>query len=217
MKITHLALIMTVGLLGVTGWLAWTSANEARGAKNQLEFYQRQQRMGTGEVPANAVPAAQDARAIEAKENQLLTQQLSKVQTPIEMPPGSEPPPMTPAPSPSVAVTAPKKIAHINMDDSALPPPMTPRQRQVVGMPPIAKVLQFNKDNGFVVIDAGTNKKLERGNSFALRRDKFIIARIKIGDVDQQEAIGDVDSQSVPAGVTIEAGDDVIQDLPPEA
>ncbi len=217
MKLTQLALIMTVGLLGVTAWLAWTSASEARGAKNQLEFYQRQQRLGSGTAEINAEPQTADASAIVAKENQLLSQQMAKAQTPIQMPPDSMPPPMTPEPAAPVVAAAPKKINHINMDDSSLPPPMTPRQRQVVGMPPIAKVVQFNRENGFVIINAGLNKKLEKGNSFALRRDKYIIARIKIGDVDQQEAIGDIDSRTVPAGVTIEAGDDVIQDLPPEA
>ena len=202
MKLTHLALFLTLGLLCVTGYLAWDSRMDARGSRNQLELYQRQQKAAQARPQPAPMPAPQEINVpaqsdIVAKENQLLGQQTAKTTI--------SPPPLPPAARP-----------HVNMDTSNLPPPMTPRQRQVLGMPAIARVKQYSLENGFVVIDAGKSKKLDKGQVFALRRSNAIVARIKIGEVEDTEAIGDVDQKSVPIGVIIEVGDEVIQDLPPE-
>ena len=76
--------------------------------------------------------------------------------------------------------------------------------------PTIAVVKEALKD--FVVISAGQNRNINRGNRFDLRRGGQIVGRITIGDlIEENESIGDIDPISVPAGVTIEAGDEVIK------
>lgn len=207
MKLTHLALVMTVGLLGLTSWLAWQSHNDVTGLKNQLDLALLQQRAAQGQQAAEPAQAPQEinvptaAPEIDDRETQVVASQLAK---------GAG----TPLPPP---ITSPVAKPHVNMDTSSLPPPMTPRQRQVLSMPAIARVKEFHKDNGFILIDAGKNKKLENGMIFALRRDNAIIGRIKIGESEDVEAIGDLIPRSVPAGVTVEAGDEIIQDLQPES
>ena len=206
MKLTHLALVMTIGLLGLTSWLAWQQHNEATGWRNQLELARIQQQ-GAQQV-AQPVETPQEINVptaspeIDAKETQVVATQLAK---------GAG----TPVPPP---ITTPVAKPHVNMVDSAsLPPPLTPRQRQVLAMPAIARVKEYHKDNGFILVYAGKNKKLENGMTFALRRQNAIIGRIKIGESEDKESIGDVVPRSVPPGVTIEVGDELIQDLPPES
>jgi uncharacterized RDD family membrane protein YckC len=81
--------------------------------------------------------------------------------------------------------------------------------------PTIAIVKEIHKDSrdsSFVVIDAGHNRKIIPGTRFDLRRGGQVVGRITIGNtIEETEAIGDIDPQSVPAGVTIEAGDEVIK------
>ena len=76
---------------------------------------------------------------------------------------------------------------------------------------------EYEKDYGFVVITAGTTRKIEVGMGFAIRRESAIIGRVKVTEVDGESAVASVDSRSVPPGVLIETGDEVIQDLPPES
>ena len=94
---------------------------------------------------------------------------------------------------------------------------MTPRQRQIMGAPPIAEVKEYARDYGFAVITAGAGKKIEKGMGFAIRRGNAIIARVKVTEVEDGSAVVDVDPRSIPPGVIIETGDEVIQDLPPES
>ncbi len=84
-----------------------------------------------------------------------------------------------------------------------------------MSVPAIGRVKECYIEHGFVIITAGTSQKIENGMTFALRRGPGIIGRIKITDVDKADAVGNIDKNSVPAGVAIENGDDVIQDLPP--
>ena len=213
MKLTHLAFVMTVGLLGLTSWLAWQQHNDATGLRNQLELARIQQQGRSAPQTAPAAEAPQEITVndppppeLASKESQVLAAQMAKGanQTLLKQP--------TPAPLPKQV-----PMPHVNMSTANLPPPMTPRQRQLMAMPVIARVKVYDKANGFIVIDAGKNKKLEEGMAFALRRDNAIIGRIKIGTSEEVEAIGDIVPRSVPPGVTLEVGDEVIQDLPPES
>jgi uncharacterized RDD family membrane protein YckC len=81
--------------------------------------------------------------------------------------------------------------------------------------PTIAIVKEIHKDSGdssFVIISAGHNRRIIPRTRFDIRRGGQVVGRITIGDtIEETEAIGDIDPQSVPAGVTIEAGDEVIK------
>lgn len=183
--------------------MALDARNDAKGAHNQLDLAQ-QQKGGTS-----------SAAALQERENQLLMQQMAGKKS---------------AQPPSVASSNPTSTAKhsavgggskTNMGRTgtavvdASPPPFSQRQRMVMSVPAIGRVKECYIEHGFVIITAGTSQKIENGMTFALRRGPGIIGRIKITDVDKADAVGNIDKNSVPAGVAIENGDDVIQDLPP--
>ena len=203
MKLTHIALVMALGLLGMTTWLAWESHNDAKSANNKLELVQQQK----GGVPNLA--------EMKEKENLLLMQQVSgKKGAPAASTASSIPPlsPKNPLLDPGNKMNQ-SPTGNAATDNT--PPPLSQRQRMVMSVPAIGRVKECYKEHGFVIITAGTSQKLENGMTFALRRGPGIIGRIKITEVDKADAVGNIESNSVPAGVAIETGDDVIQDLPP--
>jgi hypothetical protein len=68
-----------------------------------------------------------------------------------------------------------------------------------------------------VVINAGSKRKLEKDMTFSIRRGGAVIGRIKVTEVNDEGSVADLPVDTVPAGVTIEVGDEVIQDIPPGA
>ena len=210
MRLTHLALLMALALLGATAWLAMDARWDAKSARNKLELYQRQ----------NGQARAGDAAAVQAQENQLLMKQMSgKSGAPARASDAGVAIPPVPAPIPAPAPVSPKiHPGHVSAAAmESTPPPLTQRQRMVLSVPAIGTVKEYHKDYGFVIITAGTTQKIEKGMTFAVRRGPGIIGRIKITEVENADAVGNLDPRSIPAGVDIESGDAVIQDLPPEA
>ena len=210
MKLTQLAFFMTFTLLGVTGWIAWDSHSQATGARNELEMYQRREAAGT-RLPGFSPTSIAAQNAMLLKEQQILALQgAGKVTAADNSPiPGSLPQDGAAISLPPVKPTLPPAVN--------TPPPLSPLQHRVMSMPALAKVLEYQKDYGFVILNAGSTKNVSTGSVFMLRRGSAIIARIKIGDVDNDTSVGGLDLKSIPAGVTVEVGDEVIQDLPPEA
>ncbi len=206
MKLTHLALIMTLALVGVTGWLAWDQHSDARGARNQLELLQRQ-RNGT----------ATDGNDLHAKETQMLMAQMAAKQNAATKKEPALPLPAKINSNNQVATTM-VTSGHVSADSlAASPPPLTPRQKLLMSLPAIGKVAESQQQYGFVVITAGANKKLERGSVFALRRGKSVVGRIKVTEIENTSAIANLQPGTVPVGVDVQMGDDVVQDLPPES
>ena len=211
MKLTHLALIMTLALVGVTGWLAWDQHSDARGARNQLELLQRQ-RNGTA-----ADGKTTDAIDVQARETQLLMAQMAAKQNASSK---IEPEPPLPSKTNTGNQAAAKLAASGHISAAALgasPPALTPRQRLLISLPAIGKVSESQQQYGFVVITAGSDKRLESGSVFALRRGNAVVGRIKVTEIENTSAIANLQPGSVPVGVDIQMGDDVVQDLPPES
>lgn len=205
-----LSIILTIALLGVMGWLVFDSNAKSRSAQNQLELLRRQQ-------AGQNTPSTNDAQ-LAAIESQLMAEQMkrSSAATPLPGAPAASIPPLTPAPSRAPRPTSPALAGAIDAANAA-PLPPTPRQRMIAAAPALAEVKMYAKDYGFVEITAGTGSKIETGMGFAIRRGNAIIARVKVTSVESLSAVADVDSRSVPPGVIIEPGDQVIQDLPPES
>ena len=216
MRLTHIALGLTLILLGVTGYLAWEGQQEARGARQQLEFIKSQQQAQVdagagpatplmrppqpGQVAATPTPApTQPPAVVNTPPSGLVRQPPALANTLSPAPPGSA---SLPPASPVLAVPA--------------PPPLTALQKQIIAMPTIAKVKQFEKDAGFVIIGAGKNQRVSTGTMFDLRRENAVVGRITIGDtIEDEESVGDLDPKSVPAGVVVQVGDEVIQVVNP--
>jgi|GEM_PF-7032721 len=210
-----LAIFLTLALFGVMGWLIVDSRNKTTALHNELELLRRQQ---------NPEVARERDLEIAKLESQLIAQQQDQG-TAAPAPAATAASPGAPAGT-TTAMGAGGNIT-FPADTLATPPPTTPapapeppplsaRQRQVQAAPALAKVTAAHAEYGFVEFSAGSNNKIENGMMFAIRRDAAIVGRIKVTSVeDASSTIADVIGGSVPAGVTIQAGDDVIQDLPP--
>ena len=88
---------------------------------------------------------------------------------------------------------------------------LTPLQKKIREAPAIAKVVAVKEALGFVVIDAGSAKGIEKGSRFNIRRDKFIVAEVEIDEVvDSSNSIGNIDIDKKPPGINIREGDEII-------
>lgn len=188
-----LAIFLTISFLGLITYLMLDARSELKGTRNQLEFFRHQQNA----VAATPAPTLAE-QELAHREEQLLLAQANKA-NPITPPPSA----IEIAPTPSIAVAP------------VAPPPLTPTQRMILAAPAIAKITEYIPDSGFVVINAGSTRKLEKGMIFAIRRGNAIIGRVKVTGLEEGNAIADLPSKTIPQGVTIEVGDDVIQDLSP--
>lgn len=221
MRLTQIALGLTLVLLAVTGYLAWQSHQESRGVREELELIKRQQQAQM-QMQAGAAPAAPPSSGL------IRPPRPGEVAAPAVAPP--PPPSVVPAASvpknaasgarvPAVAATlTPPALGQAALSPVAptlavpAPAPLTPVQQQIMSMPTIAKVKQYEKDAGFVVISAGKSQRIAPGTKFDLRRDNAVVGRITIGEtIEAEESVGDLDPASVPAGVAVQAGDEVIQ------
>lgn len=82
---------------------------------------------------------------------------------------------------------------------------------QAVGLAPkVAQVQRYDFDYNFVVLNAGLDKGLKQGQALAVRRAKEIVAQVSITRVDDNTSVAEVVSGTVPEGVKIEEGDDII-------
>lgn len=221
MRLTHIALALTLVLLGVTGYLAWEGQQEARGARQQLEFIKNQQQaqLDAGAVPAQSMIRPPSPGQIAAAPISppppvaLTTGPMAKSKAPVTAPVASKPATaLTPTPAGSPA-NVPPTAPGLSVPT---PAPLTPLQKQIISMPTIAKVKQFEKEAGFVIIGAGKSQRIAKGVQFDLRRENAIVGRITIGDtIEDDESVGDLDPATVPTGVIVQAGDEVIQVVNP--
>lgn len=211
MRATHFALALTLVLLAVTAYLAWEGHQEARGARKELDFLKQQQQaqMAAGAMPAAAMPTIKTMPP--PLPGQIAAGPSSPASTIAATPSSS-------TPAGAVSLSSPSGIAGSApvVPPVPAPPPLTPLQKKVLSMPSIAKVKEYQKDAGFVVISAGSNQRVSKGAKFDLRRDHAVVGRITVGEsIDATEAVADLDPASVPAGVTVEVGDEVIQVVTP--
>lgn len=209
MRLVHFAYLLTAFLLAVTSYLAWEGQQAARGAKEELDFLKKKQaahEAGTA-VASPFSPVAGGAPAPAAS----ITPPVPGV---LAAPPQAAMPALADSSAnelPGGGLTIPKSVAEaeskgINTNT------LTPVQKQVKAASALAKIKTIVKDQGFVVLDAGSKQGLTKGQELQVRRENGVLGRLKVTDtIEENEAVADLDLSSIPPGVTIEPGDDVIQ------
>lgn len=86
-----------------------------------------------------------------------------------------------------------------------------PLQVKIKNLAAIAKIKNYNEKLGFVELDAGKNRQLEKGMVFHVRRDAVLVAQVTIGEtVEDTVSIADVDPKSIPVGVVLKPGDEIV-------
>jgi uncharacterized iron-regulated membrane protein len=103
--------------------------------------------------------------------------------------------------------------AVIEADPTADAEALTATQRRIKEAPSIAKIQQYLPDQGFAVIDAGSARGLKTGQTYAVRRGHFLVAKkVEVGEtVEESEAIVGVNASALQPGETLKAGDEVIK------
>lgn len=197
-----------MSLLVVTAYLAWQARDEAIRASAKVDLQTQQLR----------AVAAQAAAQAEGNF-------IPGLATPLPPPSASSASASLPAPAPvpTAHITAPVSTASsVPPVQSSAPagsasvpavpssPILTPLQKRVKEAPALGTVKEHVSDQGFVTLSAGAKNGVKEGMKFDLRRDASVVGRVTITIVEQEESIADVDPKSVPEGVKIQTGDEMI-------
>ena len=208
MKLATLAQVLTVALLIITSYLAWQARDESIKASTKVDLQVQQIR----EVLAQAAAQQASPNLVPG----LATPMSMPVATPASLPPL----PSTAAPASSsvtMAAAAPSATVATAPAGSApsapvtpAAPALTPLQRRVKDAPSIGAVKEYVAEQGFVTLAAGKKNGIKEGMKFDLRRDAAVVGRVTISIAEDNEAVADLDPKSVPAGVTVKSGDEII-------
>ncbi|MCB1100509.1 MAG: hypothetical protein KDN22_33405 [Verrucomicrobiae bacterium] len=90
-------------------------------------------------------------------------------------------------------------------------PLLTDAQNQIATAPVLATVTEANTQYSFVVMDGGENKNISVGDTYSIRREHMIIGEAVIDTVEPAAAVANVKASSIPAGVVIQKGDQVVE------
>lgn len=207
MRLTHFALALTIILLCITGYLAWEGQQEIKGLKKERDF-ERQQR----QAEQTAMPGQDKMVALPTVPATSVTPPPAPgtiAQSPV---PETEPEEfMAGAGSlPGGGLTVPKSVLAAEASGVSTNT-LTPLQQQVMSAPAVARVKTVVREQGFVIIDAGLAQGLSAGQKYEIRRANAVLAKVTVTDsIEQNEAVADLDFASIPTGVTIEPGDELI-------
>jgi hypothetical protein len=209
MRLTHFAFALTFLLLCITGYLAWEGQEAKRGAMNEVALLKKKQE--AREVASPNVSSMMPLPSAPA----------ASITPPAPGAIAAPSPPSITAPSPpSIAATSSLPGGGLTVPTSIRTAEakgintntLTPLQKQVQDAKPIAKVKTVVKEQGFVIIDAGSKQGIQKGLAFDIRRGDAVLAKVRVTEtVEENESVADLDLASIPAGVSIEPGDENIQ------
>ena len=228
MKTTQFAIGGILILLVAAGYLMLDSANDKKFAQmqdkqNQMQTQLLEQMAKLKQQPAPA-PAAVEAPVAPAPTDG----KVAATPKPKDAP--AQPKGTNPAVAPDAGeVTLPNPTRDLNLAaeekkildsqisqlestaGNATANEYNPLQVKIKNLPAVAKIKSYNEKLGFVELDAGKNRQLEKGMVFHVRRDAVLVAQITIGEtVEDTVSIADVDPKSIPVGVVLKQGDEVV-------
>jgi hypothetical protein len=199
MRLTHFAFALTLILLCITGFLAWEGQEAKRGAMAEVAFLKKKQaaqEMASPNVSSMMPLPSAPATSITPPAPGTVALATSTNMTGAATLPGG-------------GLTVPTSILEAEAKGTNT---LTPLQKQVQNAKPVAKVKTVVKEQGFVIINAGSKQSITKGLAFDIRRGDAVLANIRVTDtIEENEAVADLDLASIPAGVSIEPGDEIIQ------
>lgn len=221
MKLIHLAFAVTFALIGLTAFVAWQAQTEARGARREVEMFRQQQndQLAAGATAAPSIlesfnPTPVTTAPIPASD----TPRLPPPATSITPPASNEPTTVLASPAATTVNPLPddpdadSTLPARQLPAADIPVPLTPDQHHLLTLPAIAKVKQSFADDGFVLVDAGTSKSLSAGMKFNVRRGSAVVGRVTLTEsIEVDEAIADIQPGSIPVGIELRVGDELVQ------
>ena len=245
MRLTQFAYLLTGLLLVATTYLAWQGQRAALEAQAKVARLEEAQAAKDSANPAPealiSVPLpSSKAKATESPDASPAPVEVAAAKPAIAPP---SPPQAEPAAQEATmrsSVPAPGALAQSTAQTSDLPgggltsvkvqaimdnarggnlpsaTQLTPTQRRIVAAKPLAKIKTLVSDQGFAVLDAGSKAGLNKGQTLAVRRGGSILGKLRISDtLEANEAIADLDLSSIPPGVSLETGDEIIELVEP--
>lgn len=220
MRLTHFAFALTVLLLGVTAYLAWEGQQAKREAYKEVEFWRQQKQARETADPAASERVVLPAASITPPPAPAPAAAPSSPTTPGVPKPGAladddEDSPIMAGTSalPGGGLTVPKSVLEAEkrgIETNTL----TAAHKNVMAAKAVGRVKLVVKEQGFLVLDAGSDKGIAKGQKYEIRRDSAVLGKVTISDsVEPAEAVADMDLSSVPPGVNIEPGDEIIEPL----
>lgn len=220
MKITHIATGGILLLLVAAGFLMLDSANDKKFTQLQdkqnqlLEQISKMKQTAPAPAPAPAVeevPPASTNVAVAPKDVPAAPKGVDATKQPTADPTLDLPNPANDlklAAAEQEILDAQMKQVDANLgvanNYNAL-------QVKIKNLPVVARIKNYDEKLGFVELDAGKNRQLETGMVFDIRRDAVIVGKVKIGEtVEEAASIADVDPKSVPLGVVLKKGDEIV-------
>jgi hypothetical protein len=227
MKITHLAIAGIMLLAVAACFLMMDSANDKKIAAIQdrqdkmMDLLKQYSKPPAGEVPAVPAPTVPAVASSQPPAPVAAVPPLTKSVPPsAALPPGGQQPVVPtisdlPDPSRSLSAAAQEKLlldAEIAaLKDKTAPPQYNAEQTRIKNLPAMAKIKNYNSELAFVELDAGRNRNLEKGTVFSIRRDAMLVGKVKVTDsIEDASSIADVDTKSVPPGIQIQPGDELV-------
>lgn len=211
MRLTHFALALTVILLCITSYLAMEGQKEIKGLKRELEFEKKQTQAEQTASPSPAsmipLPSAPATQGLTPPAPGTIA--ASPVPAPAPRPTTEEAIPGAIS-LPGGGLTIPKSVADAESKGISTNT-LTPIQQQVAAAAAVGKVKTVVREQGFVVLDVGSKAGLKAGQRLEVRRGQSVLARVTVtSTIEENEAVADLDFASIPTGVTLEPGDEII-------
>lgn len=212
MRLTEIALAITLVLLAVTAYLAY------EGHKDRFQA----ERGGEAGLQANGGSVEQRLSAIErqmanmrqdqARQDRERPREVAPDPAGFDLPP---PPPLAnggngalpPAPGPGTSGLMPAP-PNGGADE---PPPLTELERRVLRAPAIARVTYYDLDHNILEISGGGTMGIKEGMEFSIRREQYLLGTLRITLVEDEAAAGEMLIESMPDGLVVEPGDEVIE------
>lgn len=217
MKLTHIAHGLTLILIVVTAWLAFQANEESKKANAKMDRLTAQA-TSMGTFRPDAVETNGGSMLPSAAVIPTATPPTASVSPGSASSVPAVPPPVMPAATPEQPTAAalarevmpPASSPVAAPVAAAVPGVLTPLQKRVKEAPSLGKVQDFVAEHGFVTFNVVEDSGLKPGMKFDLRRDAAVVGRITIEAVEGKEVIANLDPKSVPAGVAVQKGDDII-------
>jgi hypothetical protein len=211
MKLTHIAHLLTLVLLAITAWLAYQATEESQKANAKMDRLTAQQTALTAPT-MQSVTMESDPSLMNSRSTVASAPALPVVSAPAAS--SLPPPPAAPTPPEPTAASLAAAGAPARPVTLAAPAALTPLQKRVKDAMSLGKVKDVVPEHGFVTFHAPGDVGLKEGQQFDLRRNAAVVGRITISAIEPDAVVANLDPKSVPSGLSVQAGDEIISIIP---
>lgn len=217
MRLTEIALAITLVLLAITAYLAYEGHRDRFTSDEDPRA--RPGHGGAGSVEQRLAAIEQQVTA--------MRQDQGRLGEPVRVTPpvGGETPQAGATPAPATGSDPVDDALAAMIESGAIPrppaiveqqpaePQLTELERQVLRAPVFARVDYYDADYNVLQISAGSDRGVREGVEFSIRRGQYLLGTMRVMDVEEAAAAGEMILSTMPDGLVVEPGDEVIQKI----